>query len=103
MIASSDVLVKPIISEKTMDLAMNENSYTFEVSSRATKTDIKNAVKKELKIKKILSVRIVKNPGKKRSRRTPKGGVAFGKTSRRIKAIVRVASDEDLMSHFQPG
>ena len=71
MIASSGVLIKPLISEKTMDLAMNENSYTFEVSSKATKTDIRDAVKKELKIKKVLSVRIVKTPGKKRSRRTP--------------------------------
>tara|TARA_B100000029_G_scaffold511303_1_gene604967 strand:+ start:3475 stop:3786 length:312 start_codon:yes stop_codon:yes gene_type:complete len=103
MIAVSDVLIKPIISEKTMDLAMNENSYTFEISPRATKTDVKNAVIKELKIKKVLSVRIVKNPGKKRSRRTSKGGVAFGQTSRRIKAIVRVSSEEDLMNHFQPG
>ncbi|MBG97906.1 50S ribosomal protein L23 [bacterium] len=103
MIALSDVLIKPIISEKTMDLAMNENAYTFQISARATKTDVRDAVKKELKIKKVLSVRILKNPGKKRARRTSKGGVTYGQTSRRIKAIVRIASDEDLMSHFQPG
>ena len=36
MIALSDVLIKPIISEKTMDLAMNENAYTFQISARAT-------------------------------------------------------------------
>lgn len=39
----NDVIKKPIITEKSSKLLM-ENVYTFEVDSRATKTDVKVAI-----------------------------------------------------------
>ncbi len=40
-----DVIKMPIISEKTMKLIEEENKLVFYVDKKATKTDIKNAVK----------------------------------------------------------
>lgn len=38
------ILKKPIVTEKTSNLEMANNTYVFEVSSDATKIDIKKAV-----------------------------------------------------------
>lgn len=38
------ILKKPITTEKTTNLSMTNNTYVFEVSSDATKIDIKKAV-----------------------------------------------------------
>ncbi|MCD5380815.1 50S ribosomal protein L23 [Candidatus Gracilibacteria bacterium] len=38
------ILKKPIVTEKTSTLEMNNNTYVFEVSSDATKIDIKKAI-----------------------------------------------------------
>ena len=40
-----DVIKMPIISEKTMKLIEEENKLVFYVDKKATKTDIKNAIK----------------------------------------------------------
>lgn len=39
------ILKKPITTEKTSNLSLIKNTYVFEVSSDATKIDIKKAVK----------------------------------------------------------
>lgn len=45
-----DVIIKPIISEKSFAEA-KVNKYTFKVQKDATKTDIKNAVEKLFSVK----------------------------------------------------
>jgi large subunit ribosomal protein L23 len=58
----NDIIIKPIITEKSSnDMAINK--YTFEVSKKATKDDIKRAVetifaKSEAKVKKINVVNV---------------------------------------------
>lgn len=39
-----NIIIKPVISEKSYSEAKNANKYTFKVMNFATKTDIKNAV-----------------------------------------------------------
>ena len=41
-----DVIKRPIITEKTSGLVEKQLQYTFEVDSKATKTEIKEAVEK---------------------------------------------------------
>ena len=43
MKSAYDVIIKPVISERSMDLAP-EKKYTFKVAPDANKTEIKNAV-----------------------------------------------------------
>ena len=66
----SEVIQKPILTEKSSLLTEEKNTYCFEVRKQSNKTDIKNAVEKyfDVKVKKVwTSV----NPGKvKRSGRT---------------------------------
>jgi large subunit ribosomal protein L23 len=38
------ILKKPVVTEKTSNLEMNQNTYVFTVSSDATKIDIKKTV-----------------------------------------------------------
>jgi large subunit ribosomal protein L23 len=47
--SARDIIIKPIISEKSYDLA-NLNKYTFKVDRRATKPDIRRAVEEIFKV-----------------------------------------------------
>jgi large subunit ribosomal protein L23 len=48
---SSQILKKPLITEKTLYLANKSNAYTFEVDPSATKTQISEAVEKLFGVK----------------------------------------------------
>ena len=39
-----DVLVKPVLSEKSNDLREKQSKYVFEIAIKATKKDVKKAV-----------------------------------------------------------
>ncbi len=57
-----DVIVKPIISEKSM-LMMGEGKYTFKVDRRATKVQIRQAVESIFNVK-VQDVNTMRVPGK---------------------------------------
>ena len=77
-----DVILKPVITEKTMNI-MAEKKYTFLVHPEANKSQIKEAVEKMFEGTKVKSVNTMNQDGKKRRR----GNVA-GKTAKTKKAIV---------------
>ena len=54
-----DIIVKPVMTEKSMNLQA-ENKYTFIVDKLANKTEIKNAVEKvfNVKVKKVYTMNI---------------------------------------------
>ncbi len=60
-----DVVVRPIITEKSTLVKENANQYVFEVQRGANKIQIKKAVEKLFKVK-VLSVSVVKLEGKKK-------------------------------------
>lgn len=76
-----DVLIKPVISEKSVGL-IEENKYTFWVAPVANKIEIKYAVEKMFKVG-VLDVRTMNVKGKKK-----RVGRSVGMTSDRKKAIV---------------
>jgi large subunit ribosomal protein L23 len=78
-----DVLKRPIITERAA-AQMEENKYTFEVDSAATKIDIKNAVEEVFKVK-VTRVATLKVPGKVR-----RMGRHVGRTPSWKKAIVTI-------------
>ncbi len=57
-----DILKKPVISEKSMDL-VQENKYTFLVESNANKIEIKRAVEELFKVK-VEKVRTIRYKGR---------------------------------------
>lgn len=60
---SKEIVLKPVVSEKSYSLANESNKYVFFVDSGVNKIEIKSAVEKKYKVK-VLSVNIVIKPGK---------------------------------------
>ena len=90
-----DVILKPIITEKSMN-AMGDKKYTFFVHPEATKTQIKEAVEKMFEGTKVKSVNTMNIDGKKRRR-----GMTVGKTAKSKKAIVALTEDSKDIEIFQ--
>ena len=86
----TDVLKKPVLTEKSMTLSAEENKYTFDVDVNANKIEIKQAVEAMFGVK-VESVNVMNvKPKKKRMCRYE------GKTNRRRKAIVKLAEGESI-------
>ena len=84
-----DVLIRPIITEKTSSL-MSEGKYTFRVSKAANKIEIKHAVESIFKVD-VTDVRTMNMPGKlKRQGRTA------GMTPEWKKAIVTLGRGQSI-------
>lgn len=82
-----DVILKPIVTEKSMEL-MGEKKYTFLVHTEATKSQVKEAVEKMFAGTKVKSVNTMNLDGKKKRR-----GMVYGKTAKTKKAIVQLTED----------
>ena len=82
-----DVILKPVITEKSMEL-MADKKYTFLVNPQATKSQIKEAVEKMFEGTKVASVNTMNLDGKKKRR-----GMTFGKTAKTKKAIVQLTAE----------
>ena len=81
-----DIIVKPIITEASMD-ALNAKKYTFKVCACATKPEIAKAVEEMFGVK-VASVNTMNADGK-----TKRRGMTFGKTAKTKKAIVTLTAD----------
>ena len=90
-----DVILKPVISEKSMN-GMADKKYTFLVHVDANKTMIKEAVEKMFEGTKVKSVNTMNLEGKKRRR-----GTTVGKTAKRKKAIVQLTEDSREIEIFE--
>jgi large subunit ribosomal protein L23 len=84
-----DIIVKPVISEKTYGL-LDENKYTFVVDPRANKTQIKQAIETIFDVK-VLSVNTMNRAGKRKRR-----GLIVGKRPDVKRAIVTVAPGDEI-------
>ena len=92
-----DVILKPVVTEKSMEL-MGDKKYTFLVHPEATKSQIKEAVKKMFKGTKVDSVNTMNNDGKAKRVR---GTFKFGKTAKTKKAIVKLTADSADIEIFE--
>lgn len=82
-----DVILKPVITEKSM-AGMSNKQYTFLVHTEANKSQIKEAVEKMFEGAKVKRVNTMNCEGKKKRR-----GTVVGKTARTKKAIVWLTED----------
>ena len=67
MKSAYQILRKPVITEKGLGVKETESTLVFEVSAKATKTEIKEAVQKTFKVK-VDSIRTANFAGKERRR-----------------------------------
>ena len=89
-----DVIIKPVISERSMDDA-KARKYTFKVALDANKTEVKNALEEIFDIE-IDKVNIMNIRAKKKRQ-----GRTVGMTSRSRKAIVTLKPNSKEIEFFQ--
>ena len=88
-----DIIIKPIITEASMD-RLADKKYTFKVDSKATKPEIAKAVEEMFGVK-VATVNTINM--KKKPKRL---GVHFGYTSDWKKAIVTLTADSKSIEFF---
>ena len=89
-----DVIIKPVISERSMEDAQNKK-YTFKVAVDANKTEVKQAVEEifDVEVKKVNIMNVV---GKQK-----RMGRFVGATAATKKAIVTLTADSKEIEFFQ--
>ena len=90
----SDILIRPVLSEKVNKLTEKFNRYTFIVDRRANKLEIKKAVEEFYGIQ-VENVNTLVMPSKAKSRNT-KSGIVSGRKPAKKKAIVTIAEGETI-------
>ena len=89
-----DVIIKPVISEKSMDMAPSKK-YTFKVAVDANKTEIKQAIEEIFDVE-VKKVNVINMDGKlKRMGRTQ------GRRAAYKNAIVTLSPDSKEIEFFQ--
>jgi large subunit ribosomal protein L23 len=86
----ANVIIKPLITEKSTHQANARNTYAFQVAPKADKLEIKNAIEKLYNVK-VADVRTLVRKGK--SRRTKVGYVSGSDVKR---AIVKLAGESKI-------
>jgi large subunit ribosomal protein L23 len=94
MKTAHDVIIKPIITETSMDMA-RDKKYVFKVMKDASKTEIRYAVEEVFKVK-VKDVNTMNVPGKKKRL----GARPKGSTSAWKKAIVTLAPESGTIAFF---
>jgi large subunit ribosomal protein L23 len=84
----ADILIAPVISERTNDLMQLENKYVFMITPKATKTDVRRAVQDRFNVE-VGAVNIINLP-----RKTKRLGRRQYVTQVRRKAIVQLAEGQ---------
>jgi len=92
---SRDVIIRPLISEKSSDL-MEDNKYTFVVSGKANKIEIKRALEEIFDVK-VKSVNTANFKGKRKRL----GRYPMGKQPSWKKAVITLAEGSKPIELFE--
>jgi large subunit ribosomal protein L23 len=85
-----DVIIRPVVSEKSYDLIEETNTYTFEIDPRSNKTEIKQAVET------IFGVKVVRVNTQNRKGKKKRQGWVTGKRPDRKRAMVTLAVGDEI-------
>jgi large subunit ribosomal protein L23 len=94
MRVAEDILIKPLITEKTTNLTDESNRYVFVVSKDANKLSIKRAVEAMYSVS-VVNVNTIVIPAKSKVRFT-KSGVSKGRKPSFKKAIVSLVEGDTI-------
>jgi large subunit ribosomal protein L23 len=90
----TEILIKPILTEKANAQQESLRKYAFKVNRRANKLEIKSAIEQFYGVN-VLEVNTLVVPGKNKTRST-KSGIISGVKSGYKKALVTVAEGETI-------
>ena len=94
MKTSYDVIIRPIITENSMDMAADKK-YAFKVAKEANKTEVRKAIEEIFGVD-VAKVNVVNVNGKKK-----RMGRTMGTTSSYKKAVVTLTPDSKEIEIFQ--
>lgn len=87
---ASEIIKRPILSEKSLQLVENLNQYTFEVDGRANKIQIKKAVEELFDVS-VIKVNVINTTPKKK-----RVGQYTGFAAEKTKAIVTLKQNDKI-------
>lgn len=90
----SDVLIRPVLTEKANKLSEKSHRYTFQVARKANKLEIGKAVEEMYNVS-VAEVKTLVVPAKQKSRFT-KAGVISGRKPSYKKAVVVLSEGETI-------
>ena len=90
MRTAHDIILAPVVSEKSYDLIEKYNTYTFEVDPRSNKEQIRPAVEKVFDVK-VLRVNTMNRKGK-----VKRTGYKLGKRKDVKRAVVTIAESDSI-------
>lgn len=84
------VIIRPVISEKSYNLIEMEDQYTFEVDRRANKNQIRNAIEVafDVRVARVNTVNVKSKPKRQ--------GLTSGRTPTWKKAVVKLAEGDSI-------
>ncbi|MEK7252591.1 MAG: 50S ribosomal protein L23 [Actinomycetota bacterium] len=85
-----DIIIAPIVSEKSYDLIEQRGTYTFQVDPRSNKSEIKNAIESIFTVK-VTRVNIINRKGKRK-----RTGFMIGKRNDTKRALVTLAQGTEI-------
>ncbi|MCP3973396.1 MAG: 50S ribosomal protein L23 [bacterium] len=85
-----DVILEPVVSEKSYDLIQDYNTYTFIVDPRTNKTEIKQAVAEIFDVR-VVSVNTINRKGKRK-----RTGYKYGTRKSTKRALVTLAIGDSI-------
>jgi large subunit ribosomal protein L23 len=82
------IIIRPVISEKSYNLIESEGQYTFQVDRRANKNQVRRAVEEafDVRVEKVNTTNVKSKPKRQ--------GLTRGRTSTWKKAVVKLAEGE---------
>ena len=85
-----DIIIEPVVSEKSYDLVANYNTYTFVVDPRSNKTQIRQAIEQIFDVR-VTSVNTMNRKGKRK-----RTGWTMGKRKDTKRALVTLAPGDSI-------
>jgi large subunit ribosomal protein L23 len=92
---AAQVIVRPVVSEKSLDLTKSGNKYTFAVHSDANKHQIAAAVEELFKVT-VLNVNVLTTKSKAKQGRWRKRTRVVGRTTPWRKAVVTLKAGDKI-------
>lgn len=90
MKTSYDIILAPVVSEKSYDLIEEQNTYTFEVDPRSNKEEIRDAVEE------VFGVSVVRVNTMNRKGKVKRTGYKLGKRKDVKRAVVTLAEGDSI-------
>ena len=85
-----DVIIAPVVSEKSYDLIEKANTYTFVVDRRSNKSEIRDAVAE------IFDVAVVSVRTQNRGGKVKRTGYVYGRRKQVKRALVTLAAGDNI-------